>query len=150
MAVERNNPYGGFNFVVNLGDGTEPSSIAAGFSEVSGLGMEVAVIEYRNGNETTNAPRKLPGLTKTPEVRLCRGLIGSLTLFTWLQSVANGAQDFRNVTIQLQAEDRSQVVQTWKLIQAIPVRYSTPVLSAVKSAVAMEELVLACQSILLE
>jgi len=147
MAVERNNPYAGFNFLVNLNDGAEPASAAAGFSEVSGLGMSVDVIEYRNGNENINAPRKLPGLTRTPEIRLSRGVIGVTTLFTWLHNVANGAQDYRNVTIELQSEDHSQVVMTWSLTQAIPVSYTTPALSAIKSALAIEELVLACQTI---
>jgi hypothetical protein len=39
------------------------------------------------------------------------------------------------------------VVLTWTLSQAMPVRYSGAALSAEKSAVAIEELVLACQSI---
>ncbi len=150
MAVERNNPYGGFNFQVNLGGGGEQTPAVAGFSEVFGLGMAVGVIEYRNGNETTNAPRKLPGLTRVSEVRLCRGVIGDLSLFTWLHNVAGGTQDFRTVTIQLKSEDQSQTVMTWTLTNAIPVSYSTPALAAMKNAVAIEELVIACQSIQVE
>src|ERR1035437_5617237 len=73
MAVQRDNPYAGFSFLVDLGDG-DPTGVSAGFSEVSGLGMTVSVIEYRNGNDKSNAPRKLPGLTKTPEVSLRRGV----------------------------------------------------------------------------
>ena len=149
MAVQRDNPYAGFNFLVDLGDG-DPTAVAAGFSEVSGLGMEVSVIEYRNGNDKSNAPRKLPGLTKTPEVRFCRGVIGSTGLFAWLQAVANGQQDYRDIVVQLRSEDQSQVALSWKLAHAIPVRYSGPVFSAVKNAVAIEELVLACQSISVE
>ena len=145
MAVVRDNPYGGFNFLVNLGAG-DPTSALGGFSEVSGLSMAVDVIEYRNGNDRINAPRKLPGLVKTGEVRLCRGVIGSTELFSWLQSVANGTQDFRTVVIQLLDEARN-VVLMWTLSQAMPVRYSGAALSAEKSAVAIEELVLACQSI---
>ena len=149
MAVQRDNPYAGFSFLVDLGDG-DPTGVSAGFSEVSGLGMAVSVIEYRNGNDKSNAPRKLPGLTKTPEVSLRRGVIGSTGLFAWLQAVANGQQDYRNVVVQLLSEDHSQVVQSWKLAHAIPVSYSGPTFSAVKSAVAVEELVLACQSISVE
>jgi phage tail-like protein len=149
MAVQRDNPYAGFNFLVDLGDG-DPTAVVAGFMEVSGLGMAVSVIEYRNGNDKSNALRKLPGLTKTPEVRLCRGVIGSTGLFAWLQAVANGRQDYRDIVVQLLSEEHSQVAQSWKLVQAIPVSYSGPIFSAVRNAVAIEELVLACQSISVE
>jgi phage tail-like protein len=122
----------------------------AGFSEVFGLGMAVGVIEYRNGNDASNDPRKLPGLPRVSEVRLCRGIIGDLSLFTWVQNLSNGTPDFRTVTIQLKSEDHSQTVMTWALTNAIAVSYSTPALSAMKNAVAIEELVLACQSIKVE
>jgi T4-like virus tail tube protein gp19 len=53
VATLRDRPYTQFNFIVDLGDGnTEGPS--AGFQEVKGLGMEVAVIEYRNGNSKEN------------------------------------------------------------------------------------------------
>ena len=146
MAVERDNPNGGFNFLVNLG-AAQTTPAAAGFAEVFGLGMAVDVVEYRNGNDKVNATRKLPGLTRTPQVRLCRGIVGDLSLFDWLQSVAKGSQDYRDITIELLSEDQSQTVFTWSLTQAIPVSYSTPSLAAGKSALAIEELVLACQSI---
>jgi hypothetical protein len=51
MAVERDNPYGAFNFTVDVDRFGDPNSVRAGFQEVSGLGMEVAEAEYRNGNE---------------------------------------------------------------------------------------------------
>jgi phage tail-like protein len=150
MAVQRNNPYGGFNFLVNLGGSGDQTPAMAGFSEVLGLGMAVDVIEYRNGNDATNDPRKLPGLPRVSEVRLCRGLIGDLSLFTWVQNLSNGTQDFRTVSIELKSEDHSQTVLTWTLTDAIAVSYSTPALAAMKNAVAIEELVLACKSIRVE
>jgi phage tail-like protein len=145
MAVQRDNPYGGFNFLVNLGQG-DPASVSGGFAEVSGLGMAVEPIEYRNGNDKVNSPRKLPGLVKTPDVTLRRGVIGNTALFSWLQNVANGTEDFRTVVIQLLDEARN-VVLTWTLSEAIPVSYHGPSLSAEKNAVAIEELTIACRSI---
>src|ERR1039458_10787206 len=38
MAVQRDNPYAGFNFLVDLGDG-DPTAVVAGFIGVSGLGL---------------------------------------------------------------------------------------------------------------
>ena len=40
-------PYGAFNFVVNF-DGGE---LFGGFSDVSGIGTELTIAEYRNGND---------------------------------------------------------------------------------------------------
>ena len=79
MAVLRDRPYVQFNFLVDLGTGTTDGP-EAGFQEVSGLGMEVTVSEYRNGNEKENSVRKITGMNKVTDVTLKRGLIGSLNL----------------------------------------------------------------------
>jgi len=55
MAVMRDRPYTGFNFLVDLGDGVTDGP-RAGFQEVSGLGMEVTVVEYRNGDQGAPSP----------------------------------------------------------------------------------------------
>ena len=58
MAVLREQtPYGAFNFLVAIGgdQGTgEAGKVVGGFSDVSGLGVEVSYSEYRNGNELVN------------------------------------------------------------------------------------------------
>src|SRR5574341_1060240 len=118
MAVLRDRPYVQFNFLVNLGDGTSEGP-EAGFQEVSGLGMEVTVAEYRNGNEKENSVRKITGLNKATDVTLKRGVIGSLNLYKWLDQIRNGNQlAERTVTISLQNEDHTAIVQTWKLLRA--------------------------------
>ena len=83
MAVQRDRPYTGFNFLVDLGDGNTEGP-RAGFQEISGLGMEVTVVEYRNGNARDNNPIKLTGLSKVPDVTLKRGIIGTTDLYAWL------------------------------------------------------------------
>ncbi len=45
-----------FNFLVDLGDRTSEGP-KAGFQEVSGLGMEITVAEYRAGNYEENSVR---------------------------------------------------------------------------------------------
>lgn len=147
MATERERPYSQFNFLVDLGAG-DTDSPQAGFQEVSGLGMEITVAEYRAGNEKDNAPRKITGTYKVPDVTLKRGVIGSLDLYQWLDLVRSGAQDaLRTITIQLQSEDRSTVAQEWKLTNARPIKYTGPSLSGKGTDVAVEELVLACERI---
>lgn len=150
MAEFRERPYSQFNFLVDLGTGNT-NSPQAGFQEVSGLGLEITIAEYRNGNEKDNAPRKITGTYKVPDITLKRGVIGSLDLYEWLNQVRNGSQDqLRTVTIQLQNEDHSAVAQTWKLVNARPMKYTGPSLTGKGTDVAIEELVLASERIEIE
>ena len=150
MAVLRDRPYVQFNFLVDLGDGNTEGP-EAGFQEISGIGMEVTVAEYRNGNERENAVRKITGLNKTTDVTLKRGVIGSLNLYQWLNDIRNGSQNaMRTVTIQLQNEDHSSVVQTWKLMRARIIKHTSGPMNAKGTDVAMEELVLAYERLEME
>jgi phage tail-like protein len=143
MAVQRERPYGGFNFLVDLDTG-DTSGPEAGFQECTGIGMEVAVIPYRNGNEKENSVRKITGLTMVSDVTLRRGFIGSLQLYQWISQVRDGdPAGLRTVTIQLVSEDRNDVVVTWKLLRARIVRFFTGPLRATGNDVAMEEITLA-------
>ncbi len=150
MAVLRERPYTCFNFLVDLGDGnTEGPN--AGFQEVSGIGMEVTVIEYRNGNSRENSVMKITGLNKATDVTLKRGIIGSLSLYQWLDQIRNGDQQaLRTVTIQLQNEDHTAIVQTWKLLRARIIKHTSGPLNASGSDVAMEEIVLAYERLEME
>ena len=143
MAVLRERPYVQFNFLVDLGDGNTDGA-QAGFQECSNIGMEVTVAEYRNGNEKENSVRKITGLNKATDVTLKRGVIGSLNLYEWLNDIRNGNQGaIRNVAIQLQNEDHTAVVQTWKLFRARIIKHVSGPLNAKGTDVAMEELTLA-------
>lgn len=150
MAVLRERPYTCFNFLVDLGDGNTEGP-QAGFQEMSPIGMEVAVIEYRNGNHKENSLIKLTGLQKVADVTLKRGIIGSLNLYQWLNDIRNGNQhSLRTVTIQLQNEDHTEIVQTWKLLRARIVKHTSGPFNAKGSDVAMEEMVLAYERLEME
>jgi phage tail-like protein len=150
MAVLRERPYAQFNFLVDLGTG-ETEGIEAGFQECGPISMSVDVIEYRNGNERENQPRKLTGLSKVADVTLKRGIIGSLELYRWLDQVRNGDQGaLRTVLVHLQNEDHTAVVMTWKLHRARIVRYTAGPLNGKGTDVAMEEMTLAYERLELE
>jgi phage tail-like protein len=131
-----------FNFLVNLGDGVTEGP-EAGFQECSGIGMEVTVAEYRNGNERENSVRKITGMNKSTDVTLKRGVIGSLNLYSWLHEIREGRPALRDVVIQLQNEDHSAVVQEWTLKRARIIKHTSGPLNAKGTDVAMEELVIA-------
>ena len=150
MPTFRDNPYSAFNYIVALGgsqgDGSE-GSIIGGFSDVSGLGMEVNYSEYRNGNERFNTSRKVPNTHKVDDVTLKRGLVGSNDLFEWIKGVRDGTADPRNISITLLDEAR-QVVATWTLRSAQPKKWTGPTLAAKGGGeVAMEELSLVHEGI---
>lgn len=142
MPVKRDRPYGQFAFLVDLGGGTEGP--IAGFQECSNIGMEVTVAEYRAGNRRENSVQKITGLNKATDVTLKRGVMGSLDLYYWLDQIRNGeATALKTVTVQLQDEAHTQVVQTWKLLRARIIKHVSGPMNAKGSDVAMEELTLA-------
>lgn len=150
MAVFRDRPYVQFNFLVDLGTGNTDGP-DAGFQEVSNIGMEVTVAEYRNGNEKENSVRKITGLNKATDVTMKRGVIGSLSLYSWLNQIRNGDQSaFRTITIQLQNEDHTQVVQTWKLLRARIIKHVSGPMNAKGTDVAMEELTVSYERLEME
>jgi phage tail-like protein len=133
-------PYGAFNFLVALDIGGDESSVAGGFSDVSGLGLDVSYSEYRNGNEAVNTARKVPNTHKLDDVTLKRGLIGVTDLFEWLKRVREGALEPHDVKITLLDEAR-QPVATWRLHRAQPKKWVGPTLAAKGAGeVSMEEL----------
>src|ERR1044072_1024525 len=150
MAVLRATPYVQFNFLVDLGTGNTDGP-EAGFQEVSNLGMEVTVAEYLNGNEKENSVRKITGMNKATDVTLKRGVIGSLNLYQWLNQIRNGDQSaYRTVVIQLQNEDHTAVVATWKLLRARIIKHVSGPFNAKGTDVAMEELTLAYERLEME
>lgn len=150
MAEPREFPYPNFAFRVKIGTDDE-NAILAGFQEVSGLGMEVAVSEYRAGNSKENFPQKIMGLGKTPDVTLKRGVMGAADLFNWIKAIRDGDrskdQFFKTVTIKMMAEDRVTTVMEWKLMNARPMKYTGPALNGKSNDVAMQELVLSSEGV---
>src|SRR3989442_1436355 len=150
MATLRERPYVQFNFLVDLGNGSTAGA-QAGFQEVSGIGMEVTVAEYRPGNHKENSVMKIMGMNKSTDVTMKRGVIGSLDLYQWLNQIRNGDQAaLRTVTIQLMSEDHTTVVQTWKLQRTRIMKHTSGPMNARGTDVAMEELVVAYERLEME
>jgi phage tail-like protein len=143
---DRQTPYGAFNFLVEI-DNAE----FGGFSDVSGLGSEITVAEYRNGNDRVNHVRKVPGMHKVSDVTLKRGIVNSTDLWAWISDTRTQSVNAqRAVTITLLDEARN-AVQSWRLRGAIPMKYTGPTLAAKGGGdVAMEELVLSAEDFEIE
>ena len=149
--ANRETPYGAFNFLVNFGGSNAPDSVLGGFSDVSGIGTEINIAEYRNGNEKENHVRKIPGTHKFSDITLKRGIVSSKDFWDWITEVQReGPLKQRDVSITLRDEAGNNV-QTWTLRRVVPSKYSGPTLAAKGGGdVAMEELVLVAEALQLE
>ena len=145
---DRTTPYGAFNFLVNLNGPIGEDQPLGGFSDVSGLTSEITIAEYRNGNDRPNHVRKVPGVHKTGDVTLKRGVVNSSDLWEWItQTHTTSIAAKRTVVITLRDESGTPV-QKWTLGGVVPMKYTGPTLAAKGGGdVAMEELVLSSESL---
>jgi phage tail-like protein len=148
MPIHRDDPYAAFNFRVHFpAVGIDGAAVSGGFSEVSGLDTEVTVIEYRNGNDRSLAPCRLPGLVRHADIVLRRGLIGDPSLWHWCEQSLRGRPQRASGRIELLDETSDQVVMAWRVHDAWPTRFIGPTLNGNSGAIAVEELRLAHQGI---
>ena len=145
--VQRDDPYVAFNFLVAIDDVGDAGGMGA-FSEVSGLEVEIPVIEYRNGAEDTTV-RKLPGLPKYSNITLKRGITGDVEFWRWILDTINGNVRRANGVITLLNESRDEVVR-WRFRRGWPCRYSGPILGAEANEVAIETLEIAHEGLSLD
>jgi phage tail-like protein len=150
MAVTRNRPYAQFNFLVDFGTG-HGDGADAGFQEVSGIGGEATIAEYRKGSEKDNSVRKITGFNKATDVTMKRGVVRSQALDDWLNEIRNGDHHaLRRIVVQLQNEDHTAIVQRWKLLRTRIIKHTSGPMNAKGTDVVMEELVVACEQLEME
>lgn len=117
--------------------------IDAGFSEVSGLSTERAVVEIREGGENRFTHRA-PGIASQPNLVLRRGLMAAPSaLFDWCRETLES--DFtqpiapRDVTISL-LDENGKPVMMWNAVAAWPVKWEIAPFNATENSVATETL----------
>ena len=145
MATDaRNDPYRGFNFIIEI------DNIARGaFAEAGGLTADGDAVDYREGSDLQSNVRKLPGLRKYTNITLKRGYTQDKTLWQWYMNIVNGQSDRRNVTLVLMNERREPVLR-WHAENAWINKIEGPALKASSNDVAMESVELMHESLTLE
>lgn len=139
MPVFRNDPYPAGNYEITVvGISDDGKAVKGSFSEISGLGVDISIIEYRTGSEDITM-RKLPGLKKFSNLVLRRGVIGDATFWNWLAAAMNGQVIRADGTIALLDEKRQPVV-IWKFHRGWPCKWTGPDLVASSNDVAIEAL----------
>ncbi|NEO80768.1 phage tail protein [Moorena sp. SIO4G3] len=136
--MARVDPYKNYRFLVEI-DGI----VQAGFSECSGFGSEVEVVEYREGGEDATV-RKLRGKASYPDISLKWGITDSRELYDWHLAAVNGKVERKNGSIILR-DDTGQEKVRWNFFNAWASKYEAPSLDAKGSDVAINTLTVSCE-----
>ena len=132
MAAGRAEPFTTFRFLVEI-----EGLVVGGFSEVTGLDIEVEVESYREGGLNTFA-HELPGPVRYPaRLVLKRGLTEADSFWRWYRDVARGQIARKNGSIVL-LDRTGQEAWRWNFTDAYPARWTGPQLRAGASEVAVE------------
>jgi phage tail-like protein len=136
--MPRPNPYKNFRFLVEIDGITQ-----AGFSDCSGFGSNVEVIEYREGGDAATV-YKLPGKSSYPDIMLKWGISDSRDLYDWHLSAITGSVERKNGSI-IVLDDGGQEKVRWNFFSAWPSKYDGPDFTAKGNDVAIDSLTLSCE-----
>lgn len=121
-----------------------------GFMEVSGLSIEIDVVDYREGASPENTFRKMPSLKKFSDVTLKRGIVkNDNDFYQWINTATFNQVERRDVVISLLNENHEPVV-VWKLRNAFPVKLEYSPLNAQCSDVVIESMTLTHEGLTVE
>jgi len=111
-----------------------------GFTEISGLDIEIEAVITRDGSSPVDSGRKIPGIRKFSNIILKRGIAkNDNDFFNWINTKSIGNIERRNITIKLLNEDHEPIF-IWMIKNAFPVKYSGPILISNDSEIALETL----------
>ncbi|MDR8390618.1 phage tail protein [Aliifodinibius sp. S!AR15-10] len=142
--MAENYPVSVFHFTVEWG-GTR-----IGFTEVSGLTVELQSIDYREGNAKEYQVTKMPGIPQYSNITLKRGIYrGDNEFFQWLNTVQMNNIERRDLTISLLNEEHEPVT-VWKVKEAWPCKVEGPSLNSTGNEVAVETIELCHEGLTIE
>jgi phage tail-like protein len=131
-------PYGQYNFEVVI-DGES----VAGFSEVSGIAMQLDTVAYQEGG-VDEYVHQLPDQFAHSNLVLQRGLTDDVTFWEWIQDVMSGNVTRKNVTVKVQENYMGPNTWGWQFLGAYPTTWRGPDLVGGKQGgVAIETIELA-------
>ena len=137
-------PLSKYHFIVEWGGGK------TSFTEVSGLSLELAVVEHRSGDAREHSTVKMPGLKKFGNIVLKRGIqAGDKDFFNWINTIQLNQVERRNVTISLLNESHEPIM-VWRIRNAWPCKYVVGDLNASSNEVLIEMIELAHEGLSLE
>lgn len=133
---DKKEAYPGCRFYVMIDDKAQGV-----FTEVSGLQVEMDVMEYQEGGNNGFVHR-LPGFTKMSNLTLKRGMTSSNDFYKWCADIANGKFTRRHVSVVMYDVAGNELMH-WNFLNAYPVKWIGPQLRAADAVAAIETLELA-------
>ena len=143
---EDNWPLPKFYFVVRFGSHLREAS----FQEVSGLDVEEQAIEYRHGDRKQFSTINMPGINKTGNITLKKGIfVNDNNFWEWYNSIQMNTIKRETVTIQLLDETGSPAM-TWVLNNAWPTKITAIDMESNANEVDIETLELSHEGLTIE
>ena len=136
--MARVDPYKNFRFLVEL-DGI----VQAGFTDCSGFGSEMEVVEYREGGDPDHV-RKLRAKAVYPNITLKSGVTDSHELYDWHMAALKGDLQRKHGSIILQ-DDTGQEKVRWNFFNAWPSKWEGSAFTAKGNDAAIETLIVSCE-----
>lgn len=137
----RSDPYRNYNFRLEI-EGIQK----AGFKECSGLDATSDPVEYREGNEKTFTPRKLPGQVKYSNISLKWGVVDDHSLWDWRKKTIDGKTERKSGSIVLMDESGQEKMR-WNFVNGWPTKWTGPTFNATANEVAIESLDIAHEGV---
>ncbi len=117
------------------------------FQEVSGLDVEAQVIEYRHGNSKEFSTIKMPGIKKSGNVTLKKGIFkGDNKFWDWFNMIQMNTIERKTVVISL-LDEKGDPTMVWTLKNAWPTKITGTDLKSDGNEVAVETLEVAHEGI---
>ena len=120
------------------------------FQEISGLDMEAQPIEYRHGDSKEFSTIKMPGLKKSSNVTMKKGIFKSDNKFwDWFNQIKMNTIKRIPVTISL-LDEEGKPTMVWTLANAWPTKITGTDLKSDGNEVAVESIEIAHEGIKIE
>ncbi|MCJ7450061.1 MAG: phage tail protein [Bacteroidales bacterium] len=132
-----NHPLPKFHFIVEWGGNK------IGFTEATGLDIQVEAIEYRKGSSNTYSKIKMPGFLKNSNITLKHGTFeGDTDFYKWMETINLNLPERRDIIIKLLDESHTPVM-AWRAVNAFPLKVQASDLKADGNEVAIESIEIA-------
>src|SRR5438093_634215 len=98
------------------------------FTEISGIGSETEVVEYKESNaKGQDIIKKMPGRYKWEDITLKRGITSNLDMWEWRKSVVDGkiSEARKDGTITMY-DQTLKAIAKWDFVRAWPSKVTGP------------------------
>ncbi|WP_299604422.1 phage tail protein [uncultured Tateyamaria sp.] len=120
------------------------------FQEVSGLDVESQPIEYRAGNSKVFSTIKMPGLRKTGNLTLKKGVFTrGQTFWDWFSGIKMNTIKRQDLTISLR-DGSGTPTMVWRVMNAFPTKITGTDLKAEGNEIAVDRIEIAHEWITIE